>query len=89
MAKSKKYKLKEVEGSKIEKSSANYPTQDSLLKVYHSFEEMNAGDAEYAASIDPIEGLQNTIELILLAYGVTREELGNRIYSDKITVSYF
>jgi hypothetical protein len=89
MAKSKKYKHKDGESSKIEQASTNYLIQGSALKVYHSFEEMNEGDAEYAASIHPIEGLRNTIELILLAYGVTREELETRVYSDKITVSYF
>lgn len=86
MAKSKKYKPEKGEVNKIEQASAPYLSQGSVLKVYHSFEEMNEGDAEYAASIDPIEGLRNTLDLILNAYGVSREKLKLRIYPDKLTI---
>ncbi len=55
------------------------------IKIYLSFEEMEADRLRQAASLNPEEGLRQTVELILRVYGITREDLSKRFLKNKIT----
>jgi len=48
------------------------------LRIYRSFEEAARSEAMIDARKPPLEGLRETVELILRAYGVTREQLIER-----------
>jgi hypothetical protein len=72
----------------IEKPETEYVLPEVNLKVYHSFEEMNADDYRHVAETNPVEGLRRTLQLILSAYGLKEEDLQNKIYNDSITVRY-
>ncbi len=56
------------------------------VKIFQSYEEMNHSDIEEMASIPPEERIRNTVNLILRAYGVTREELNLRKNKTKVTI---
>ena len=57
------------------------------LKVFHSHEEMENDRLRVAAEMDPMEGIAQTTELILRVYGLTREQLSQRLWPDKITIT--
>jgi hypothetical protein len=59
------------------------------LKVFRTIEEMDKDRRKLAAELDPMKGLAQTTELILQVYDVTREELSQRKWSDKIIVTKF
>ena len=54
--------------------------------VRSAFKSMNIEDIHKAESIDPIEGIKQTIQLILKAYNLSEEDINNRKYSDELTV---
>ena len=58
------------------------------LKVFQSHEAMENDRLKVAAEMDPVEGLAQTIELILRAYGTSREELSLRKRTKKITFTF-
>jgi hypothetical protein len=45
------------------------------LRIFRSFEEAAEAEAADDARKPPMEGLKETVELILRVYGVTREQL--------------
>ena len=47
---------------------------------------MSIDDTPKAESIDSIEGIRQTIQLILKAYNLSEEDINNRKYSDELTV---
>ena len=57
------------------------------LKVFHSHEEMENDRLRISAEMDPMEGIAQTTELILRVYGLTREELSQKPWSNKITIN--
>ena len=61
-----------------------YPNPE--LRIFHSFAEAEQADLEATLKMDPIERVRQTVELILRAYGFTREELLKRKPSSKITI---
>ncbi len=48
------------------------------LRIFKSFEEAAEAEALDSARKDPMEGLRETVELILRTYGVTRADLSAR-----------
>ena len=54
------------------------PKRKMNLRIYKSFEEAAEAEARAAAMKPPMEGLRDTVELILRVYGVTREQLIKR-----------
>lgn len=60
---------------------------NKVIKIYQSFAEMEVAHSQYAASFDSVEGLRQTVELILRAYGTNRDELKTRFRKNKITVT--
>lgn len=57
------------------------------LKVFHSHEEMENDRLRVSAEMDPMEGIAQTTELILQVYGITREELSQRSWPGKFTIT--
>ena len=57
------------------------------LRIYHSFEEAEAGEIEESAKRDPVERIRDTVKLILRVYGYTQEELYAQKTSNKITIT--
>jgi len=55
------------------------------LKVFRSHEEMEIDRLKHIAEMDPIECLAYATDLILRAYGVSRQDLLQRTESGKIT----
>ena len=56
------------------------------IRIFHSFAEAKQADLEETLKMDPIERVRQTVELIIRAYGFTREELLTRKPSSKITI---
>jgi hypothetical protein len=54
--------------------------------VHSTFKEMSIDDTPKAESIDSIEGIRQTIQLILKAYNLSEEDINNRKYSDEMIV---
>lgn len=48
------------------------------LRVYKSFDDAADAEAKDAALKAPLDGIRETVALILRVYGVTTEELNNR-----------
>jgi len=68
-------------------SHEDYPERRRLkLCIFDSFEAAAEADAEDAAKKSPLEGLRETVELILRTYGVTREQLIERRKKMHITI---
>jgi len=63
------------------------PNRD--ITIHHSFEEMETAQARDAASLDPVEGLRQTVELILRVYSTNREELKKRVRANRITITQY
>lgn len=59
------------------------------IKIYQTLEEMESDRYRHAASVDPLQGLRETVELILRAYGATREELNKRPRPTQITITKY
>ncbi len=59
------------------------------IKIYQSFEEMESDRSRHAASMDPVQGLRETVELILRAYGTSRAELKKRPRPTRITITQY
>ena len=58
---------------------------NKVITIHQSFAEMECDRSRHAASLDPVEGLRQTVELILRAYGTGRDELKLRFQKNKIT----
>jgi len=54
------------------------PKKNINLRIFKSFEEAVEAEALDNARKPPLEGLKETVELILRVYGVTREQLMER-----------
>ena len=63
------------------------PHSHKQIHIHTSVEEMDANRLRHAAALDPVEGLRQTVELILRVYGVTREDLRKRGPFKKITIT--
>ena len=50
---------------------------------------MEAAGYRHAASVDPVQGIRNTVELILRVYGTSREELEKRGRPTQITITKY
>lgn len=61
------------------------PLNTKSITIFSTHEEMDDAHYREAAAIDPVEGLRMTVELILRAYGTSREELRHRPGQKKIT----
>lgn len=81
----KKYKTKK-KITKARKSKPKY--SKGTVRIYHSFEEAERADLQYAADQNPIERLRETVELILRVYGVTREMLLKQKPNNRVTITY-
>jgi len=57
------------------------------LHIFQNIEEMEEAKYLEISKLDPIERLAKTVELILRVYGVTREDLDNRVRSNRITIT--
>lgn len=60
--------------------------QKKNIRIFHTFEDAETYDLEQIAKQDPVKRIPETVELILRAYGFSREELIERTPSDKITI---
>ena len=58
---------------------------NKIITIHQSFEEMESARYRHAASVDPVQVLRDTVELILRVYGTTREELKKRPRPTQIT----
>jgi CRISPR-associated endonuclease Csn1 len=70
-------------------NQANEPSalyQKSPIKIFHSFEDAEKDEINMSLSQSPIERIRETVELILRAYDVTREELKKRTPSKSIKI---
>jgi hypothetical protein len=57
------------------------------ITIHHSFEEMEVARSRDAASVDPVIGLRQTVELILRVYGTNRNELKSRFEKNMIIIT--
>jgi hypothetical protein len=57
-----------------------------VLLFFNSFEEENEYTARKSAEKDPIEGIKDTVNLILRIYGFTQESLRARKSSNEIII---
>lgn len=62
---------------------------DKMLTIHQSFEEMESARYRYAASIDPVQGLRETVDLIVRVYGTSREELNSRPRPCRVTITQY
>lgn len=60
--------------------------KDKNIISYSSLEEMETDHYREMARMDPVEGLRSTVELILRAYGTSREALLLRPRDNVITI---
>lgn len=81
MANKKKYKTTS-ENDKATEPSAAYHS----LKIFNSFEEAEIFQIKCVLKQSPAERIKETVELILRAYGLTREQLKERKRSNTITI---
>ncbi len=83
----KKYKNNNANAKdqNLSEPAASYITKNKL-QFFNSFEEASQSEAKYIISQSPIERLRQTIELILRAYNVTRQNLRERKSSNRITI---
>jgi CRISPR-associated endonuclease Csn1 len=68
---------------------ANEPSalfQKTPIKIFHSFEDAERDEINASLNESPIERIRETVELILRAYDVTREELKQRTPSKSIKI---
>ena len=63
--------------------------ENNQLHIYNSIEQMEEAAHRKAAEKDPVSGLQETVELILRVYGVTREDLNQRKGNNRIRILYY
>ena len=70
------------------KNKVNEPdmTYKPKIMLFKSFEEQEEYEMEQLARQDPVKCLKDTVELILRAYGFTRETLSKRKTSGKIKI---
>lgn len=59
------------------------------LHIYNSFEQMEEAEHRKAAEKDPVSGLQETVELILRVYDVSRDDLNQRKSNNRIKILYY
>ena len=84
------YKENEEEKREVNEPVAGYGAlRDKKVRIFHSFEEQAAAEAQDAANRTPIERIRDTVQLILRAYGVTQEMLNKRERSLKITITKY
>lgn len=62
---------------------------NKVITIHQSLEDMESDRSRYAAAVDPVQGLRETVELILRAYGTTREELNKRGRPAQITITKY
>ena len=60
--------------------------KNKALKIFSSIEAMEAEHFRNATVQDRLEGLRQTVELILRVYGTSREELRQRPKAKTITI---
>jgi CRISPR-associated endonuclease Csn1 len=58
----------------------------SAIKIFHSFEDAEKEEIKATRNETPVERLRETVELILRAYNVTREELKKRTHPKTIKI---
>ncbi len=63
--------------------------ENNQLHIYTSIEQMEEAEHRKDAEKDPVSGLQETVELILRVYGVTREDLHQRKSNNRIKILYY
>ena len=80
MAKKKKYKPSE------EENKVNKPLASHSFKIFSSFEEAEIFQIKSILKQSPAQRIKDTVELILRAYGLTREQLKERKRDHKITI---
>jgi hypothetical protein len=61
--------------------------EKKVITIYQSFEDMDTVRSQYAAAIDPVEGLRRTVELILRTYGTTKADLNKQHRNVKLTIT--
>lgn len=81
----KKPKKKKDE-NEVNDPGVSYGHGQHNIVFFNSFEEENKYTAKKAAEKDPIEGLKDTVGLILQIYGFTQESLRGRKSSNEIIV---
>ena len=81
MAKKKKHKTSEDENKVNEPVAAYYS-----LKIFSSFEEAEIFQIKSILKQSPAERIRDTVQLILRAYDITREQLKGRKRDNKITI---
>ncbi len=62
---------------------------NKIITIHQSYEEMESARYRHAASVDPVQGLRETMELILRVYGTSREELKKRPRPTRITITQY
>jgi hypothetical protein len=70
----------------IESSGLNEASSYKTVHIYSNFEEAEAAQIKKVACQSPEERIKETVELILRAYGVTREELKDRKTNNTVTI---
>ncbi len=60
--------------------------KNKRIRIYKSFDEQAEAEAATVAQQPPLERIRETVELILRAYNVTREELNSRKKSNHIKI---
>ena len=89
--KSKKYPKPKPASSKAEEPGVLYEKAipGKELRIFHSFEEVSKAESETIALQNPVQRLRNTVELILRAYGFTRESLKDRKPKNNLTINQY
>lgn len=81
----KNYKNNEGKNEELKEPSIGYQTKNTF-KIFNSFEESKQNGIDFIIKQSPIERIQQTIALILRAYGVTNQDLRNRAKNNTIRV---
>lgn len=59
---------------------------NKTVTIYNDIDHLEAVRTHAAASIDPVEGFRNTIDLILRIHGTSRDALRHAQGSKKLTI---
>jgi hypothetical protein len=77
---------KKKEENKVNDPGVSYGEGKNRIVFFNSFEEEAEYNAKEAAEKNPIQGIKDTVGLILRVYGFTQESLRDRKSSNEIIV---
>ena len=81
------YKPQHEENNELNEQDAAYgDVRKRRVRIFGSFEEAAEAEAQDTVRQSPVERIKETVELILRAYGVTREDLKTRERKHHVTI---